>query len=522
LARLHEYQGKEILKAHGIGTPSGRVVSSPEEAEAVARELSRPWPGRPVVLKAQVWITGRASVGAIQFAETPEEARRKASQLLGLQIQNFPVQHVLVEEKLDIEREFYAGIIIDDTQRCPVILFSSVGGTGIEEIAREHPESLAKAPIDILEGLRDYQARNLVRKVGIHGDLQMKLANVLVQLYRVARDCEARAAEINPLVLTRDGKLVAADCRITVDDYAVFRHPELGIEIAREFDRPPTELDKIAYNVEKNDYRGTFYFVQLEEGFKKGEGYVGFHGSGGGGAMMSMDALIRRGFKIANFTDTSGNPPASKVYRAAKIILAQRNIDGYFASGSGVASQEQFHSARGLVKAFREENLSIPAVIRLGGNAEDKAIEILTTYTRDLPAPVEGYKKDDPADFCAERLKALLESYKPPKAKPAVRRRETPQQPYSFETLTGTITFDHAKCADCPTKVCIEACIPQILKLEGGNPVLAISPEEAKRGRCIECLACELECEFHGKQGAYIHLPIPGLEEYLRKRYPEG
>ncbi|PYI75014.1 MAG: hypothetical protein DMF01_08830, partial [Verrucomicrobia bacterium] len=164
------------------------------------------------------------------------------------------------------------------------------------------------------------------------------------------------------------GEFVAADCRITIDDYAVARHPELGIEIAREFDHPPTTLERIAYAVEQNDHRGTFYFAQLATTApKESKGLVGFHGAGGGGSMMSMDAIVNAGFTIANFTDTSGNPSASKVYRAARIILAQPDLVGYFGSGSGVASQEQYWSAYGLAKAFWELDLDIPAVIRLGG-----------------------------------------------------------------------------------------------------------------------------------------------------------
>lgn len=232
---------------------------------------------------------------------------------------------------------------------------------------------------------------------------------------------------------------------------------------------------------------------------------------------MSMDAVVAQGFKLANFTDTSGNPPASKVYRAAKIILSQQNIDAYFGSGSGVASQEQYHSARGLVKAFREENLSIPAVIRLGGNSEDLAIDILENYTKDLPAPVEGFKKDDSAFSCAERLKELVDNYKG-NGKPEKQfTKPIAEKPYSFETITGTITYDHAACADCESKICIEKCVPEILKLENDVPVLAISKDEAKAGKCIECLACEVECIFHGNKGAYIDLPIAGLEEYREK-----
>jgi succinyl-CoA synthetase beta subunit len=141
----------------------------------------------------------------------------------------------------------------------------------------------------------------------------------------------ARSLEINPLVLTKSGEFVAADCRITIDDYAVVRHPDLGIEIAREFDHPPTALERVAYAVEQNDHRGTFYFAQLATAAPKGsKGLVGFQVQGGGGSMMSMDAIVNAGFTIANFTDTSGNPSASKVYRAARIILAQPDLVGLF------------------------------------------------------------------------------------------------------------------------------------------------------------------------------------------------
>ncbi len=514
MARLHEYKGKEILAGFKVPTPAGQTASSPDEVLAAAKALNK-----PVVVKAQVWTTKRAAFGGIQFADSPEEAKAKSEKLFGLKVKDFEIDTLLVEEQITIEREFYCGIIIDDSAQCPVIIFSSMGGTGIEEIAEAHPDKVAKAEIDIQTGLRDYQARNLVRKTGIHGKLQMQLAGVLVKLWQAARKYEARSAEINPLVLTGDGKVMAADCRITVDDYAVFRHPDLGIDIARELNRPPSKLDKIAYDVEKDDYRGTFYFIQMEQDFSKDDGFVGFHGAGGGGSMMSMDAAHTQGFKLANFTDTSGNPAASKVYRAAKIILSQPNILGYFGSGSGVASQEQFHSARGLAKAFIEENLSIPAVIRLGGNGEDKAVDILTTSTKGLPAPVEGYRKDDTAQFCAERLRDLVDkNVLEPEPEPG-RRFVKPSfdKPYSFATLTGSITFDHGACADCDHKVCVESCIPEILKVENGVPVLAISEEDAKAGKCIECLACEMECIYHGKRGAYIDLPIAGLDEYRRE-----
>jgi len=509
MARLHEYQGKALLREHQIPVPRGGVATTPEEAARIAAEI-----GGEVMVKAQAWITGRASLGGIRRAATPEEAAAAARAMLGMTVKGFTVEQVLVEERLDVAREFYAGIIVDDREQAPLVLFASVGGTGIEEIAAEHPDKVAQRHVDIETGLLDFQARNLARQAGIGGLLQSDLGSLLTQLYDVARACEARTAEINPLVLTSDGKLYAADCRLTIDDYAVFRYPELGIEIAREFDRPPTALEKIAWQVEEKDYRGTFYFIQMAEGFHKGEGYIGFHGAGGGGSMMSMDAVLSRGYKLANFVDTSGNPAASKVYRAAKIILSQPGIDGYFGSGSGVASQEQFYSARGLVKAFLEEHVDIPVVVRLGGNGEDKAVEILEWLNGRVPAPVEGYKKDNPAWFCAGRLDALIKEGRLLDVRP-LPPRPKPEQPYTFETVTGgTVTFDHAVCARCQSKVCVQECARGILKLEEGLPVLNITPEEARKGRCVECLACEVECFFRGAGGGYMRLPIPGLEEY--------
>jgi succinyl-CoA synthetase beta subunit len=257
----------------------------------------------------------------------------------------------------------------------------------------------------------------------------------------------------------------------------------------------------------------------MAEGFQKGDGYVGFHGAGGGGSMMSMDAVMRQGYKLATFVDTSGNPPASKVYRAARIVLASGPVDGYFGSGSGVASQEQFHSARGFVKAFLEEQVDVPVVIRLGGNSEDKAVEILEWLNGWVPAPVEGYRKDDSPDFCASRLRALIEEGK--LVMPgAVAQRITAGDAadlYQFSTVTGgTVTYDHTICAGCESKICVQECARQILSLnDDGLPVLNITHEEAQKGRCGECLACEVDCFFKGAGGGRITLPIPGLDEHL-------
>jgi succinyl-CoA synthetase beta subunit len=511
MARLHEYQGKELLKQFRVPIPKGGVARTPEEARQIAQDV-----GGEVMVKAQAWVTGRAGLGGIKKASNPAQAEEAARHMLGMKVKNFTVEQVLVEERVEIAREFYAGVIIDDAAQQPLIMFSSVGGTGIEEIAAENPDKVARMHVDVTTGLLDFQARDLVRRTGIGGKLQLRLGGVLMNLFKLALKYDARAAEINPLVQLTDGSLLAADCRVTVDDYGVFRHKDLGIAIAREYDRPPTALEKIAYDVEANDYRGTFYFIQMAEGFEKGKGYVGFHGAGGGGSMMSMDAVMRQGYKLATFVDTSGNPPASKVYRAARIVLASGPVDGYFGSGSGVASQEQFHSARGFVKAFLEAQIDVPVVIRLGGNSEDKAVDILEWLNGWVPAPVEGYKKDDPPDFCAARLHELIRDgvRVEPRPQPEPERAGEPRL-YRFETVTGgTITYDHSVCAACESKICVQECARQILSLDDeGLPILNISKEEAQKGRCVECLACEVDCTFKGAGGGKIDLPIPGLDE---------
>jgi succinyl-CoA synthetase beta subunit len=510
MTKLYEYQSKKILRDGGVRVPEGGMATTPAEAGMIAASL-----GRPVVLKIQVWVTGRAGLGGIQFADTPAEAEEKAGRLFGLKVRNYVVDRILVEEKLAIRSEFFAGLVMDDARKCPLLIFSSIGGTGVEEIARLHPEKIARMPIDVSVGLREFEARNVVRKAGLSGTVMTQVADLLTNLYQAARRVDARSIEINPLVLTDGGIVYAADCHLVVDDYAVFRHPELGIEIAREFDRPPTPLETIAYKVEEKDHRGTFYFLQMTEQVPEREALIGFHGAGGGGSMMSMDAVLNRGFKLANYCDTSGNPPASKVYRAAKIILSQPGILGYFASGSGVASQEQYNSARGLVKAFAEEKLSIPAVIRLGGNFEEEAVLILAAYLKDIPGRVEGYGRDDSPEFCAGRLETLIRESggAAHSVRPFVEPRP-PEGAYSFATMTGRISIDHTRCQGCASKGCVGACAPEILKLEENHPVLAVPPEDARKGKCTECLACEIYCKFHERDALFIDLPIPGLREY--------
>ena len=322
MARLHEYQGKAILAANGFKIPRGRAASTADEAVAAAKEL-----GGEVVVKIQAWTTGRAGIGGVAFAKKPEDVRAHAERMLAMKVGQFPVEAVLVEEKIDIDREFFLSFAIDDAARAPMIIFAAGGGTGIEERAA----ATRRIPCDVNRGPLDSAVDEAVASCGLSANNAKQLNESIRKLFAAARSVEARSLEINPLVLTKSGEFVAADCRITIDDYAVARHPELKIEIAREFDHPPTALEQVAYAVEQNDHRGTFYFAQLATAAPKGsKGLVGFHGAGGGGSMMSMDAIVNAGFTIANFTDTSGNPSASKVYRAARIILAQPDLVGLF------------------------------------------------------------------------------------------------------------------------------------------------------------------------------------------------
>ncbi|MGH7177286.1 MAG: ATP-grasp domain-containing protein [Tepidisphaeraceae bacterium] len=504
MARLHEYQGKALLARHGFVVPRGAPASSAQEAADVARGL-----GGAVVVKIQAWTTGRAELGGIAFAQNPEEAAQVAGRLLALQVGNFPVTQVLVEEQLRFVRELFVSLSIDDRRRQPVVLLSLSGGSGVEKRAGE----VHRLDCDVTSGIDRAQLQAAVDSSDLDGDAREWIADAARRVFDVARAIEARSIEINPLALTDDGRMIAADCRITVDDYAVFRHPELGIDIARELDHPPTQLERIAYGIEQQDHRGTFYFAQLATEPSPGSrGLVGFHGAGGGGSMMSMDAITNEGFTLANFTDTSGNPSAAKVYRAARVILAQPGLCGYFGSGSGVASQEQFWSAYGLAKAFWELNLNIPAVIRLGGNSEERAIDVLTHGTRGLKTTVEGYGKDDPPARIAARFAELVGSAKGARWTPCKPRRPTfvgSANCLQYAINGGRLCID----SDAWGRVrgVAQSVAPGLLTEHDGKPIPAIQPDEFAT-KDSEMIALEVECRRAGIEGVHVVLEIPGLD----------
>ena len=507
MARLHEYQGKAILAANGFKVPRGRAALSAEEAVRAAKEL-----GSEVVVKIQAWTTGRAGIGGVAFAKKPEDMRAHAERMLSMKVGQFPVEAVLVEEKIDIDREFFLSFAIDDAARAPMIIFAAGGGTGIEERAG----ATRRIPCDVNGGPLDSAIDEAVGSCGLSPEHANQLAKAVRKLFAAARSVEARSLEINPLVLTKGGEFVAADCRITIDDYAVGRHPELGIEIAREFDHPPTALERIAYAVEQSDHRGTFYFAQLATAAPKGsKGLVGFHGAGGGGSMMSMDAIVNAGFTIANFTDTSGNPSASKVYRAARIILAQPDLVGYFGSGSGVASQEQYWSAYGLAKAFWELDLEIPAVIRLGGNTEDRAVDILLRMSKLLRAPIEGYRKTDTPAFIAGRFAELVANARGKKWKPrSPRVPKFVKEPSATKIAVknGRVWVDTARWPE--IRAAVETHSGGLI-IDRNGAVAAALPSEEFAAKDSELLACDVECRLARIDGFYLELDIPGLSELI-------
>jgi succinyl-CoA synthetase beta subunit len=513
MARLHEYQGKEILAANGFKIPRGRAAASPEEAVAAAKELGGK-NGAEVVIKIQAWTTGRAGIGGVAFAKEAKDVRAHAARMLAMKVGQFPVEKVLVEEKIAIDREFFLSFAIDDAARAPIIIFAAGGGTGIEERA----SSTNRIACDAKRGPLDQGIADATGASGLAPEHAAQLGESIRKLFAAARSVEARSLEINPLVLTKDGDFIAADCRLTIDDYAVARHPELKIEIAREFDHPPTELERIAYAVEQADHRGTFYFAQLATGAAEGsKGLAGFHGAGGGGSMMSMDAIVNAGFTIANFTDTSGNPSASKVYRASRIILAQPDLVGYFGSGSGVASQEQYWSAYGLAKAFWELDLDIPAVVRLGGNTEDRAVDILRRMSKLLRAPVEGYRKTDSPATIAERFAKLVEEAGGTKWKPRPPRLPTfvrGPSSVNLQVKGGTVWIDTAQWP--AIRRAVETHSGGLIVDHNDAPAASL-PEDQFATKDSELLACDVECRLAEVDGFYLELEIPGLDELIAR-----
>lgn len=347
--KLHEYQSKQIFARYGIPIPKGRVAATATEARAIAEEL-----GSRVVIKSQVLVGGRGKAGGIRLAKTPHEAEEVAAQILGMEIKGLPVRKVLVDEAANIEKEIYLGITNDRSARRPVMMASAAGGVEIEEVARVTPEKIIKVHIHPLLGLRDYQARDIAAGIDLPREHWRTFGQIAMNLWKAYMDCDATLAEINPLVITGDNRLLALDGKMLIDDNALFRHVDLAE--MRDLDA------EVSSEVEARRYG--LSFIKLD-------GNIGCMVNGAGLAMTSMDILKLFGGDPANFLDIGGGAGSEKVAAALRIILSDANVKAVlFNIFGGITRCDEV--ARGILTAMDEVKPKVPMVVRLvGTNAEE-------------------------------------------------------------------------------------------------------------------------------------------------------
>ncbi|MEP7343689.1 MAG: ADP-forming succinate--CoA ligase subunit beta [Gemmatimonadaceae bacterium] len=351
---IHEYQAKDILRALGVPIPSGEVATTPAEAETIARKI-----GKMVVVKAQVHAGGRGKAGGVKLAKTPEEAREKAEAILGMQIKGLTVQKVLVTEAADIASEAYVGIILDRASRCPVFMVSPAGGIDIEEVAATTPEKILKVPIDTRYGVLPFQAMRL--GFFLYSDLVKARAasKIMLQLYQGFMQSGCSLAEINPLVVTPSGEVIAVDAKMVIDDSELDRRPTVAA-LRDESAEAPSEV--MARNA-------NLTFIKLD-------GNVGCCVNGAGLAMATMDLVKYYGGDPANFLDIGGSSNPEKVVNALRIITSDPNVKAIlFNIFGGITRTDDV--ANGIVTATKENPLKVPIVIRLTGTNEDIALKIL-------------------------------------------------------------------------------------------------------------------------------------------------
>jgi succinyl-CoA synthetase beta subunit len=350
---LHEYQSKDLFRAAGIPVPPGEVASSVREAVSAAARFTY-----PVVVKAQVLIGGRGKAGGVKVVRTPEDLEREAGRILGMDIRGLKVGRVLITPSADIDREYYAGMVLDRKNETPILMVSPAGGIDIEEVARVTPEKILRLPID-LRGLPSYRARAAARFLDKNPAIQKQIVPILTRLARVYRDQDASLAEINPLVVTKQGEVLALDAKIVIDDNALDRHPDLASW------RDLSAEDK--GEVEARE-RGLSY-VKLD-------GSIGCVVNGAGLAMATMDLIQYHGGKPANFLDIGGSSNPEKVESAMNILTGDARVRAVlFNIFGGITRCDDV--ARGLLAALDHLHVRIPIVIRLTGTNEKEARELL-------------------------------------------------------------------------------------------------------------------------------------------------
>jgi succinyl-CoA synthetase beta subunit len=360
--KLQEYMGKDLLREAGVPVPAGAVAETPEGALEIAREMG------PVAVKAQVLVGGRGKAGGIKLANTPEEAREAASQILGMDLKGLTVHKVLVEEQQKIAKEYYAGITLDRSQHRFILMFSAMGGVDIEDVAANHPDAIIRTWIDPAYGLQAWQVNEAMFKAGVEPSAMKDIRTILLGLYDVMVENDAMLAEINPLAITEDGRAIVADAKFDMDDAAVFRHPEFA-QYGLEATTDPIE----AYAAEKG-----LTYVRLD-------GDVGIIGNGAGLVMMTLDVVKSAGGQPANFLDIGGGARAEVIRNAIEVVLKDPHVRGIVINVFGGITRGD-EVAKGLLEAAMSLDLHVPIAIRLAGTNEEEGRKILegSAFT---PAP---------------------------------------------------------------------------------------------------------------------------------------
>jgi succinyl-CoA synthetase beta subunit len=356
--KLFEHEAKAIFSRYEIPVPSGGLATSPAQAREIATRLNA-----PVAIKAQVLVAGRGRAGGILFAQSPAEAELAAKRLLSTEIRGIKVQSLLVEEKIPIRKELYFGTTVDRSKRSYVAIASSEGGMEIEEIATAMPEKIIKVIIDPLRGFHSYHARQISKKLGYAGGQMMKLATILLKQYRIAMDHDAELIEMNPLIETPEGKFVAADTRLIIDDSALYRHPEFKKRLTKEAEAEltPQELEA---------RKSGLAYVKLE-------GNIGVIGNGAGLVMATLDVVQLYGGSPANFLDVGGGASANRMAVALDLVLSDPQVRVVFINIlGGITRCDEI--AKGILEARSRIGPLKPMVIRLVGTNEEEGRRILT------------------------------------------------------------------------------------------------------------------------------------------------
>jgi succinyl-CoA synthetase beta subunit len=352
---LYEYQGKELFRRFGIPVSEGRLATTPEEARAAAQEL-----GGQVVVKAQVLTGGRGKAGGIKLADGPDEAGQHARAILGLDINGHIVRKLWIESASDIEREYYLSLTFDRGVKKALFMFTKEGGIDIEEVASERPEALVRLHVDPLEGFQPYQARRLIYGAGIEDESEQKqIAKIAERLYATFVECDAMLCEINPLIVTPTGEVKALDSKFTVDENALYKHPDIAE--MRDLEAYPPE-ERLARE------KGVTY-VKLD-------GEVGVLGNGAGLVMSTLDVVALAGGRPANFCDLGGGGDAQGVVDALEIISADPQVKSIlFNIFGGITRGDEV--ARGILQALDQLTIEDPIVVRLDGTNAEEGRELL-------------------------------------------------------------------------------------------------------------------------------------------------